>query len=62
LALLAAAGKITGDIRISGHQKDQQSFARISGYVEQFDIVTPFPFLGFKLDSECTPEDGQMLV
>eukprot|EP00891_Asterochloris_glomerata_P009650 jgi/Astpho2/9650/Aster-03918 len=31
-------GKITGDVRINGHPKEQDSFARISGYVEQFDI------------------------
>ena len=36
-----AAGKITGDIRISGHPKEQNSFARVSGYVEQTDIVRP---------------------
>ena len=44
--MFGAAGKITGDIRISGHQKEQQSFARISGYVEQFDIHSPFTTVG----------------
>lgn len=33
-------GKYTGDVRISGHPKEQASFARVSGYVEQFDIVS----------------------
>ena len=35
-----AGGKYTGDVRISGHPKEQASFARVSGYVEQFDIVS----------------------
>ncbi|XP_057956194.1 ABC transporter G family member 31 isoform X2 [Malania oleifera] len=34
-------GYIEGDIRISGHQKEQSTFARISGYVEQNDIHSP---------------------
>lgn len=46
LAGRKTTGKITGDIRISGHEKDQQSFARISGYVEQFDIHSPFTTVG----------------
>ena len=35
-----AAGKIEGDIRINGHPKQQATFARVSGYVEQFDTHT----------------------
>lgn len=46
LAGRKTTGKITGDIRISGHEKEQQSFARISGYVEQFDIHSPFTTVG----------------
>ena len=38
--MCAAAGKIEGDIRINGHPKEQSSFARVSGYVEQFDTHT----------------------
>ncbi len=38
--MVAAAGKIEGDIRINGHPKEQSSFARVSGYVEQFDTHT----------------------
>ncbi len=38
--VVAAAGKIEGDIRINGHPKEQSSFARVSGYVEQFDTHT----------------------
>ena len=37
---VAAAGKTEGDIRINGHPKEQSSFARVSGYVEQFDTHT----------------------
>ena len=40
VVLLAAAGKIEGDVRINGHTKEQSSFARVSGYVEQFDTHT----------------------
>ena len=40
MSLCCAAGKMSGDVRISGHPKEQKSFARISGYVEQFDIVS----------------------
>ena len=36
-----AGGYIDGDIRISGHPKDQRTFARISGYVEQTDVHAP---------------------
>ena len=32
-----AGGRIKGDVRINGHPKEQESFARVSGYVEQFD-------------------------
>ncbi|PIN16189.1 Pleiotropic drug resistance proteins (PDR1-15), ABC superfamily [Handroanthus impetiginosus] len=34
-------GYIDGDIRISGYPKEQKTFARISGYVEQSDIHSP---------------------
>ncbi|DBA79271.1 TPA: hypothetical protein ACH3X2_007820 [Trebouxia sp. C0005] len=40
LAGRKTAGKIEGDIRINGHPKEQSSFARVSGYVEQFDTHT----------------------
>lgn len=38
-ALTGAVGKTTGNIRVAGFPKEQDSFARVSGYVEQFDIV-----------------------
>ncbi|KAK1592033.1 hypothetical protein Q3G72_018095 [Acer saccharum] len=34
-------GTIEGDIRIGGYPKVQKTFARISGYCEQFDIHSP---------------------
>lgn len=33
-----AAGKIVGDVRVSGFPKVQETFARVIGYVEQSDI------------------------
>lgn len=41
LAGRKTGGYTEGDIRISGHPKEQQTFARISGYVEQNDIHSP---------------------
>lgn len=41
LAGRKTGGYIEGDIRISGYQKVQHTFARISGYVEQNDIHSP---------------------
>jgi ABC-type multidrug transport system ATPase subunit len=34
-------GYIKGEIKISGYRKVQDTFARISGYVEQTDIHSP---------------------
>lgn len=41
LAGRKTGGYIEGDIRISGHVKEQSSFVRMSGYVEQNDIHSP---------------------
>lgn len=41
LAGRKTGGYIEGDIRISGYPKEQNTFARISGYVEQNDIHSP---------------------
>ncbi|KAK1311612.1 ABC transporter G family member 31 [Acorus calamus] len=41
LAGRKTGGYIEGDIRISGYQKEQNTFARVSGYVEQSDIHSP---------------------
>ncbi|KAK9152797.1 hypothetical protein Sjap_000277 [Stephania japonica] len=41
LAGRKTGGYIEGDIKISGHPKEQKTFARISGYVEQNDIHSP---------------------
>eukprot|EP00891_Asterochloris_glomerata_P005171 jgi/Astpho2/5171/Aster-04755 len=37
LAGRKTGGRIEGDIRVNGYPKEQDSFARVSGYVEQFD-------------------------
>ncbi|GLT81708.1 hypothetical protein SLE2022_001440 [Rubroshorea leprosula] len=41
LAGRKTGGYIEGDIKISGYPKEQKTFARISGYVEQNDIHSP---------------------
>ncbi|XP_043723662.1 ABC transporter G family member 31-like [Telopea speciosissima] len=41
LAGRKTGGYIEGDIKISGYPKEQSTFARISGYVEQSDIHSP---------------------
>nr|QVT92296.1 ABC transporter [Salvia miltiorrhiza] len=41
LAGRKTGGYIEGDVRISGYLKEQSTFARISGYVEQSDIHSP---------------------
>ena len=33
-----AGGIIEGDVRINGHPKEQETFSRVSGYCEQFDV------------------------
>ena len=32
---------MTGDIRVNGFPKEQRTFARVTGYVEQSDIHSP---------------------
>ncbi|ESW14206.1 hypothetical protein PHAVU_008G261600 [Phaseolus vulgaris] len=41
LAGRKTGGYIEGDIKISGYPKEQRTFARVSGYVEQNDIHSP---------------------
>lgn len=41
LAGRKTGGYIEGDIFISGYLKQQETFARIAGYCEQFDIHSP---------------------
>jgi ABC-type multidrug transport system ATPase subunit len=41
LAGRKTGGYIDGNITISGYPKNQKTFARISGYCEQFDIHSP---------------------
>ena len=38
---LTAGGIIQGDIMMNGYPKEQATFARVSGYVEQFDVHSP---------------------
>ncbi|KAF8010615.1 hypothetical protein BT93_J1302 [Corymbia citriodora subsp. variegata] len=45
LAGRKTGGYIEGEIRISGHPKEQHTFARVSGYVEQNDIHSPQEFV-----------------
>lgn len=41
LAGRKSGGYITGNITVSGYPKNQETFARISGYCEQNDIHSP---------------------
>ncbi|XP_012836661.1 PREDICTED: pleiotropic drug resistance protein TUR2-like, partial [Erythranthe guttata] len=41
LAGRKTGGYIEGEIRISGYPKNQETFARVSGYCEQNDIHSP---------------------
>lgn len=64
------SGYIEGDIKISGYPKQQQTFARVSGYVEQNDIhspqVTVFESLWFssylRLPKEVNKEQREEFV
>lgn len=42
LAGRKTGGYIEGSITVSGYPKKQETFARISGYCEQFDIHSPY--------------------
>lgn len=41
LAGRKTTGRSEGEVWVGGHPKEQHSFARICGYVEQSDIHTP---------------------
>ena len=41
LSLRKASGEVTGDIRVNGHPQEPNSFRRMTGYVEQFDVQSP---------------------
>lgn len=41
LAGRKTGGYIEGDIKVSGYPKNQETFARVSGYCEQNDIHSP---------------------
>jgi ABC-type multidrug transport system ATPase subunit len=41
LSLRKASGEVSGDIRINGDPQESNSFRRVTGYVEQFDVQSP---------------------
>mmetsp|Transcript_9242 Transcript_9242/g.27733 ORF Transcript_9242/g.27733 Transcript_9242/m.27733 type:complete len:1604 (+) Transcript_9242:484-5295(+) len=46
LAGRKTGGLITGDIRVDGHPKNQETFARVAGYCEQLDVHAPAATVG----------------
>lgn len=70
LAGRKTGGYIEGDIRVSGYPKIQETFARISGYVEQTDIhspqVTVYESLAYsswlRLPKDVDPETRKFFV
>ena len=44
----AAGGKVVGDVTVGGFPKNQETFARVSGYVEQTDVHSPLVSSEFK--------------
>ena len=41
LSLRKASGEVSGEIYINGHPQEPNSFRRMTGYVEQFDVQSP---------------------
>ena len=41
LSLRKASGEVGGDIFVNGHPQEPNSFRRMTGYVEQFDVQSP---------------------
>jgi ABC-type multidrug transport system ATPase subunit len=41
LSLRKTGGKVKGDVRVNGHTQEANTFRRMSGYVEQFDVQSP---------------------
>ncbi|GLU22294.1 hypothetical protein SLE2022_383820 [Rubroshorea leprosula] len=70
LAGRKTGGYIEGDIRISGFPKNQETFARISGYCEQTDVHSPqitvkesLVYSAFlRLPKEVRPEEKKRFV
>ncbi|OVA08561.1 ABC transporter-like [Macleaya cordata] len=70
LAGRKTAGYIEGDIRISGFPRNQETFARISGYCEQNDIHSPQVTVGesliysafLRLPKEVSKEEKMIFV
>ncbi|KAM7471717.1 hypothetical protein LguiA_009900 [Lonicera macranthoides] len=70
LAGRKTGGYIEGNIKISGYQKKQETFARISGYCEQNDIHSPYVTVyesllfsaWLRLSSEVSAEAIKMFI
>ncbi|WOL03475.1 pleiotropic drug resistance protein 2-like [Canna indica] len=70
LAGRKTGGYIEGDINISGYPKNQETFARISGYCEQNDIHSPYVTVyeslvysaWLRLSSDIDKETRQLFV
>mmetsp|Transcript_2153 Transcript_2153/g.3908 ORF Transcript_2153/g.3908 Transcript_2153/m.3908 type:complete len:1099 (-) Transcript_2153:1265-4561(-) len=73
LALRKTSGEITGEVHLNGHLQEPQTFRRIMGYVEQFDIqsaqLTVRETVEFSArlrldesDEAITPESTQQFV
>ena len=54
LAGRKTGGSVSGAITLNGHPKDQKSFARVAGYVEQVDIHSPVVTVREAVDFSAT--------
>ena len=66
LAGRKTTGQVVGDVRVSGHPKVQETFARVTGYVEQSDIhsahITVLESLVFSARLRFTPDVRRDIV
>ena len=70
LAGRKTGGYIEGIVTISGYPKKQETFARIAGYCEQFDIHSPHVTVHkslqysawLRLPSEVSPETRKLIT
>jgi ABC-type multidrug transport system ATPase subunit len=54
LAGRKTGGSVTGSITLNGHAKEQRSFARVAGYVEQVDTHSPVVTVREAVDFSAT--------
>jgi ABC-type multidrug transport system ATPase subunit len=54
LAGRKTGGSVTGDITLNGYAKEQRSFARVAGYVEQMDTHSPVVTVREAVDFSAT--------